>query len=124
MYNERADTVKGKHKDNYICSSYRKQTTDCTAHFIRSFVVEDLILQALREVGGSARDNEEEFVRLVMETSSIQQEKTAKSCRKQITKNEKRTTELDVLIRKIYENNVSGKLSDKRFEKLAAEYEA
>lgn len=77
MYNERAETVKGKQKNNYLCSSYRKQTADCTMHFIRSAVVEELILQALREVGGFARDNEVEFVRLVMEKSTIQQEKTA-----------------------------------------------
>lgn len=124
MYNERTETVKGKRKNNYLCSSYRKQTAACTMHFIRSAVVEELILQALREVSGFARDNEDEFVRLVMEKSSIQQEKTAKSYRKQIVKNEKRATELDVLFRKIYEDNANGRLSDKRFEKLAADYEA
>lgn len=93
-------------------------------HFIRSAVVEELILQALREIGGFARDNEDEFVRLVMEKSTIQQEKTAKSYRKQIAKNEKRAAELDVLFRKIYEDNANGRLSDKRFEMLAAGYEA
>ena len=58
-----------------------------------------------------------------METSSLQQEKSAKTSRKRLAANQKRSDELDVLIRKIYEDNVSGKLSDKRFEKLSAEYE-
>lgn len=55
MYNERTETMKGKRKNNYLCSSYRKQTADCTMHFIRSAVVEELILQAPRKVGGFAR---------------------------------------------------------------------
>lgn len=42
---------------------------------------------------------------------------------KKITKSEKRVTELDHLIKRIYEDNVSGKLTDKRFEMLSADYE-
>jgi len=44
------------------------------------------------------------------------QEETAKAYKKKLTKAQKRVAELNSLIRKIYEDNVSGKLTDKRFE--------
>ena len=43
---------------------------------------------------------------------------------KQIEKDEKRIKELDRLFRKIYEDNVNGKLNDERFYKLSDGYEA
>ena len=49
MYNERSDGD-AYHKtptDNYVCASYRKKTTSCTIHFIRTEIVRDLILDAL-----------------------------------------------------------------------------
>lgn len=92
-------------------------------HYIRAVVVEELILDALKEVSSFAKENEDEFVRLVMETSSVQQVETVKTYRKQLAKNQKRADELDTLILRIYEDNVSGKLTDKRFEKMSGEYE-
>jgi DNA invertase Pin-like site-specific DNA recombinase len=123
MYNERGRDKNGKRRNNYICSSYRKHTATCTMHYIRASVVEELVLTALKDISSFAKANRDEFVRNVMETSSLQQEKAAKTSRKRLAANQKRSDELDVLIRKIYEDNVSGKLSDKRFEKLSAEYE-
>lgn len=43
--------------------------------------------------------------------------------KREIAKEQKRIAELNTLIRRIYEDNVSGKLTDKRFELLSAEYE-
>lgn len=49
MYNERSDgdAYHKTPKDNYVCASYRKKTTSCTIHFIRTEIVRDLILDAL-----------------------------------------------------------------------------
>jgi len=124
LYNERASDKYHNHpRDNYICASYRKHTTDCTMHFVRSVIVEELILDALRKVNGFVKTNEAEFVRLVTESSSVQQVEIEKSHRKRLVESEKRVAELDRLIRQIYEDNVNGKLTDKRFEKLSGEYE-
>lgn len=104
LYNEVVEAG-GRHrpKDNYTCASYRKHTTDCTAHYIRTAVVEELILTALQEVNAFVKDNEAEFLRLVTETSTAQQEQAAKTNRKRLNDNQKRITELDRLIRQIYE---------------------
>ena len=67
--------------------------------------------------------NEAEFIRQVRESSAVQQAEAAKSHKRQITKEKKRIAELNTLIRRIYEDHVSGKLTDKRFELLSQEYE-
>jgi hypothetical protein len=63
------------------------------------------------------------FVDKLREASAIQQEESAKAAKKKLTANERRIAELDRLFKKTYEDNASGKLSDKRFEQLTADYE-
>ena len=70
------------------------------------------------------KKNEAEFIRQVCETSAVQREQTAKAHRRRIAKEKKRVAELNTLIRKIYEDNVAGRLTDKRFEILSTEYES
>lgn len=124
LYNERGKDIKGRPKDVYTCSSYRRHTTDCTMHFIRTEVVRELILSALRSVSEYARANREGFERLVMDTTSDRQAQEIRESRKALADGQRRYDELDVLIQHLYEDHVSGKLTDKRFLKLSQQYEA
>ncbi|MDL2328079.1 recombinase family protein, partial [Ruminococcaceae bacterium OttesenSCG-928-A11] len=114
--------------DTYYCSSYRnsvnKRIKSCTQHFIRTAAVRELLLDTIKNVSGYVRKNEAEFVRQVRETSEIRQASAAKSSRKQLTKNQKRIAELDAVISKLFEQNATGVIPDKRFETLLAGYEA
>jgi hypothetical protein len=116
-----------KPKDVYTCSTYsltgRRFDRKCTTHTIRTVVLRELALEAIREVSGYAKNNEAEFIKQVLESSAIQQAETAKTYRKRIAKEEKRIAELNILIRKVYEDITLGKLTDKRFELLSQEYE-
>jgi len=123
LYHERCMGRHGKPKNNYVCSSYRKHTADCTMHNIHADVVKELVLDTLRAVCTYARENEAEFTRQVNEMFSEQQAGTAKAQRKKLTASQKRHAELDRLIQRIYEDNVAGRITDKRFEVLSAEYE-
>lgn len=69
------------------------------------------------------KENEAEFVQLVRKASELQSEEAAKLQKKQLAKHEKRCTELDNLIKHLYENKVKGELSAKRFDILSTEYE-
>ncbi|MDD4509748.1 MAG: recombinase family protein [Oscillospiraceae bacterium] len=114
-------------KDVYTCSTYnltgRKYNRQCTNHQIRTVVLRELALDAIKSVSGFVKTNEAEFVKQVRETSEVRQEETAKSHKRKIAKEQKRIAELNTLIRRIYEDNVSGKLTDKRFEVLSQDYE-
>lgn len=114
-------------RDMYACSTYsltgRRYDRQCTSHQIRTVVLRELALDAIKSVSGFVKSNEAEFVKQVRETSAVRQEETAKNHKRRIAKEQKRVSELNTLIRKIYEDNASGKITDKRFELLSQEYE-
>lgn len=69
------------------------------------------------------RKNKSKFIKIVSENSLSNQDKLVSTNKKKLTELRKRYNELDNVIRKIYEDNIAGKLTDKRFEKLSADYE-
>ncbi len=109
--------------DYYICGNYRQLTHDCTSHYIKTSTIEKLILTAIREVSAYVREDEKEFIRIVRDAASAGQEQTAREQKKRLRQVEKRIGELDELIRKLYEGNATGKIPDKHFNRLLAEYD-
>ena len=113
--------------DVYGCSTHSnakaKFEKGCTLHNIRTAVIRQLVLETIQAASQFAKSNEAKFIKQVMESSAIRQESAAKSHRKRIAKEQKRIAELNNIIRRIYEDNICGKLTDKRFEALSAEYE-
>lgn len=69
------------------------------------------------------RKNKSKFIKIVSENSLSNQDKLVSTNKKKLTELRKRYNELDNVIRKIYEYNIAGKLTDKSFEKLSADYE-
>jgi len=114
--------------DIYSCSTHdnakQKFNKSCTLHHIGTKAVRELLLDTIRRVSGYVRDNEEEFVQKIREASAIQQDKAMKAHKKLISKNAKRIAELDLLFRRTYEDNISGKLSDERFQQLSKGYDS
>lgn len=119
-----AALVQGKYiDDSFICSSYRQLTRDCDMHYVPTRKLEAAILSAIQRVSWYVRNREEEFVRRVREASNLRQEESVKDYKKQIAQAEKRYAELDGLVKKLYEANATGKLPDKHFTRLLAEYD-
>ena len=114
-------------QDYYHCSTHnltgRKFNAQCSAHRIKTAVLRELALAVIKSASAFAKEDEDKFVQQMRETSAIQQEQSLKSHKKRMAKEQRRITELNTLIKRTYEDNVSGKLSDKRFELLAEEYE-
>ena len=108
----------------FFCSNYRKSTANCTAHYIREKVVYTLVLESLRRVMFYVQVFEEQFVQEQFDKSSKEQKKELAQKRRELFRAEKRIAELDILFQRIYEDNVSGKLSDERFSIMSASYEA
>lgn len=114
-------------RDEYNCSRYDlgKQRYDnyCTTHLIRTAVVNELLLEAIKEVCDYAQNNETAFMEQVCSASGERQAKAVKAIRQRKQRSEKRADELSRLIRKLYEDNVNGKLSDKLFEQMLHDFE-
>ena len=114
-----------KDQEYYICSGYRKGKQVCgTPHSIRTVILEELILQNLREIVSFARSHENRFVQMVMDMDVKERNKGLAKKRKLLSESEKRITELDMIFKRLYEDNISGKLTDERFHKLSTDYEA
>ena len=125
--NQYGYTCKRKPKDIYSCSTYgltgRKFNRTCSQHQIQTKALRKLILESIRYASGLVNDNEAEFIQQVRESSAIKQEEMANAHKRRIAHEKKRIAELDKFIRRIYEDHVNGKLTDKRFATLSDEYE-
>ncbi len=131
MYNhrQRKHTGSGKESivDYYDCGSYRQgllhETHRCSPHYISTKAVRNLILDAIRYVSQFALSDEAAFIQKVREASEIHQEEAAKELKRKLRRDEKHCKELDTLLKKLYESYALGKLPEKRYEALSAEYE-
>ena len=122
MYHCRTEKFE-KRQEYYICASYRKDKHSCTTHHIRNVVLEEVVLQNLREAISYVAQYEDDFVREAAELSSQEQVNAFAKKRKMLAQNEARIAELDGIVKRLYEDNYSGKLSDERFVKLSTDYE-
>ena len=107
----------------YTCGTYRNHPKQCTAHYIRVVVLEALVLQNLQRVVAYAQEDEDEFVRRIMEKKLAVQRVEQEQSKRKLEKQRRRIVELDTIIQRLYEDNVTGKLTDERFAKLSATYE-
>ena len=111
-------------QEHLKCSTYSADKNDCSAHFIRTVVLEEIVLSELRKMTTFVRENEADFLQSAYECSQKQQSAELKAAKKRLAQSEKRVSELDKLFTRLYEDNVSGKISDERFEMMSKNYEA
>jgi len=111
----------------YVCKLYRNSNkhyrNDCTRHGIRREDMEQLALEKIIETVKFARGNKAKFAELIHKATSKDNEKAIKSKTSELAKADRRIAELDRIIQKLYEDNVSGKLSDERFAKMLGDFE-
>ena len=123
MYQQRYQTDKRK-QDCYICGSYKKRTADCTAHFIRTDLLTAGVLSNLRKVTSYAAKHEARFMKLLIEQNEDGNRRRNAAKKKELETAEKRISELSAIFKRLYEDSVTGRISDERFTELSADYEA
>ena len=123
MYQQRYQTDKRK-QDCYICGSYKKRTADCTAHFIRTDLLTAGVLSNLRKVTSYAAKHEARFMKLLIEQNEDGDRRRNAANKKELEAAEKRIAELSAIFKRLYEDSVTGRISDERFTELSADYEA
>ena len=113
--------------DNYNCSTYmltaKQSEQKCCSHYISTKAVRALILDTIRTVSTYAIADEKGFVEKIRAASQLQQDNAAKELKRKLNRDRKRSSELDGLIKKLYESYATGKISEKRFELLSGDYE-
>ena len=115
---------RGNEKDAFNCASYRKEKERiCTSHYITLHAVEEIVLYDLQRVLGMARDSEAEFVAMLEEKNKRATTRGLSEKKKTCEEAERRIESLDRIIESLYEDKVSGTLSEERFIKMSKKYE-
>ena len=119
-----AGTLERKHA--YTCGKYRNRIRTgevCTTHYIRKSVLQELVLADLQRVLSYVRNNEQDFIETANEYNAKATQKALTQQRKELEKAQARMGELNLLFRKLYEDNALGKLSDEQFAFLTSGYD-
>ena len=107
----------------FFCSSYRKNSEVCSAHYIREKVVEQIVFESMQRILLNVQAFKKEFARKQMDCYTEDKKKQLAAKHRELSRAKKRIAEIDTLIQKIYEDNASGKLSDERYATLSLSYE-
>ena len=108
----------------FNCSNYKGNRGSCTStHYVRVDFLEQVVLGEIRRLTKFASLYEDEFLKAVIGHSQQAAETDRKLKEKELKALLARDEELDGLFERIYEDNVSGKLSDDRFAKMSRRYE-
>ncbi len=123
MYLCRCTTM--KQAEYFNCSTYRKKKKKyCTSHQITAHAVMAMVKNDLRYTIQFANDNKETFMSILKERTEAKNKRELASAIEEKEVAEKRIVALDKIIQSLYEDKVSGKLSEERYIKLSDNYEA
>lgn len=115
-------------EDRYDCSNNirgrQRYEKLCCSHSITTKALETLVLETIKRTCDYAVENEAEFRETVCSISEEQQGELSVRLEKRLAKKQKRVNEVNRLIKKLYEDNISGKLNDKRFNAMLSDYES
>ena len=108
----------------FNCSNYKGNRGTCTStHYVRVDFLEQVVLGEIKRLTKFASHYEDDFVKAVMGSSQQSVALDRRLKEKELASLQARDEELDGLFERIYEDNVSGKLSDDRFSKMSRRYE-
>lgn len=110
-------------KNNFMCYTYKKRGKEvCSSHYIREHDLMRIILDDLRRVTHFARQKEALFAEYINHKNSVELRKEMNSLQKELDAARRRDTELTVLFKRLYEDNVLGRVTNEQFRILSADY--
>ena len=110
-------------QEHMRCSTYAKEQDKCTVHYIRTCVLNEIVLGELNKLLATVKADEDDFLQTAMNNSVQKKSSEITKAKKTVKQAEKRIAELDKLFTRLYEDNVLGKLSDERFTMMSTAYE-
>ncbi len=107
----------------FRCANYKSGRGECTIHYIRNVVLEQIVSVAVSDLADFVTCHESFFLQMIGKQQSAGKDQNIRSIKSDITAEKHRVDEIDRLIAKLYEDNFAGKLSDERYSRMAAKYE-
>ncbi|SDB05068.1 Site-specific DNA recombinase [Ruminococcaceae bacterium FB2012] len=112
-------------KHYFLCSRYRSgKHGGCTPHSISEAALYQQTLFAIQSVTAVARDLEPEFRQIITAAIDEENKKAAAESKKKLAKATARLDDIRRIVKRLYEDNVSGKVSDEDYKTMSADYAA
>ena len=111
-------------QDHYVCCHYKSNRGTCTAHYIREDVLREIVLERICAVNEYICDDVDAFQEEWLQCRRTDQERSIQDDKKKVEQAKNRLSDLDVIISWLYEDYVLGNLSQDRYKKMSADYEA
>ena len=123
MYFVRGRTIKPE-AFCFVCSKYHKHNTveKCTPHTIRSGILDTIVLAELNRAIRYARSNKEQFIEAAMQKSTAQARRELAALQNEYNTLMNRKNVLSTLFKRLYEDNVIGRINDEQFRILSSDY--
>ena len=110
-------------KNNFACSTYKQfGKEECTNHYIRESQLSAVILDDLKRVTHFARREEALFAQHINQKNTAETRKEITRLQKELDTMKKRDLELTALFKRLYEDNVLGRIPDEHYRTLSEEY--
>lgn len=110
-------------KDFFTCANYRSNTGTCSAHYVRNVTLYKLVFQHIKNVLTYIQQFEHTFVKMEIEKANEEHYEQVRKAKKDIVNLQARNDNLNTLFKRLYEDMVSGRISNERFDMLSADYE-
>jgi site-specific DNA recombinase len=118
----RAHTMK-ETQNNFMCSTYKKRgKEECSAHYIRETQLRAIVLDDLKRVTHYARQKEKLFAERITRKTSAETRREIARIQREIDTLRRRDGELTLLFKRLYEDNVLGRIPNEHFRLLSDEY--
>lgn len=109
--------------NTFRCSRYESQKNDCTAHYIKESLIDDVVLQSLKKVTKFAREHSEEFYEMAMNNGEAESKEQLKETENLRNEYESRIAQLENAISTLYMDRVTSRVTPERYDSLAGGYE-
>ncbi len=112
-------------QEHLVCATYRKLGKEhCVSHQIRNVVIEEELLKSMHSITSLVHEHENDLERILMQKSHAELVRSQHDGKNKIKQAQQRIAKLDLIIQRLYEDNIEGKISDERFVSMSANYEA
>ncbi len=110
-------------KNNFMCSTYKKfGKEECSAHYLREIHLAAIVLDDLRRVTHFARQQEVLFIQYINRKNNAETRREIERLQRELELMRRRDTELSALFKRLYEDNVLGKVTNEQFRMLSGDY--
>lgn len=107
----------------YHCSKYAQGLGRCSAHYIRYDVLYAYVLSRLQYWFNEAQQDESQLLERLLKSSDSERSTARKQATSELKKVQKRQAEIDSLFARMYEDRVTGKITERNFSMLSDKYQ-